>query len=256
MSESGEPVITITGITGYLGSRVLYTFLQRGGCKVRGTLRNKKKTQVLEEAFGDLWKNVELIEADLNDEASMMKACEGSDIVVHTASPFFMESPKDVQKDLIDPAVNGTLSVLKGCVQHKVKRCVFTASMVTVMMQTSENLKKVTENMTEDIFSDPKACDPYSLSKLKAEQAAWEYLEKLPEEDKFELVSIHPGLIMGPTFTKGAFFESGHIMGDIMMNKGMLPPMQFPFSDVRDIAKAHMEACFKDGVNKKRIFVA
>lgn len=104
--------------------------------KVRGTVRsktNEKRLQPLKDAFGELYEQLELIEADLNNEESMIAACEGSNYVIHTASPFFMDKPKDVKKDLLDPAINGTLCVMKGCHKFKVEKVVITSSTVAMI---------------------------------------------------------------------------------------------------------------------------
>ena len=65
-----KPVVTITGVTGYLGSYCCLLFLQDGGYRVRGTVRNKnnkEKIDPLKLAFGDLFNQLELVEADLLD---------------------------------------------------------------------------------------------------------------------------------------------------------------------------------------------
>lgn len=74
---------------------------------MRGTVRNKTradKIDPLKVAFGELFNELELVEADLNDEASMIAACEGCTYAVHTASPFWMKPPKNPD-DMINPAV-------------------------------------------------------------------------------------------------------------------------------------------------------
>ena len=98
--ESVKQLVTITGISGYLGAQVCKYFLEDGSFRVRGTVRsvsNSAKIDPLKEAFGDLFDKLELKEADLLDEASIMAACEGSNFIVHTASPFDM-AEKDESK--------------------------------------------------------------------------------------------------------------------------------------------------------------
>ena len=107
--------MTITGITGYLGGHVCLQFLQDGGFRVRGTVRDRTseaKVAPIREAFGDLFSQLELVEADLLDEQSLINACQGSTYVVHTASPFFMGND---ESQLIPPAVNGTTAIMKAC---------------------------------------------------------------------------------------------------------------------------------------------
>lgn len=125
----------------------------------------------MKDAFGELYNDLELIEADLNDEASMIAACEGANYVIHTASPFFMDKPKDAKKELFDPAINGTTCIMKGCHKFKVEKCVITSSTVAMMLSTDP--KKC--HYGPDSWSDPEACDDYFLSKLLAEKAAWDF---------------------------------------------------------------------------------
>jgi nucleoside-diphosphate-sugar epimerase len=135
--EGEKKMVMITGISGYIGSQTCYQFLKLGTMKVRGTVRstkNEARLQPLKDAFGDLYNELELVEADLNDEASMIAACEGCNYVIHTASPFFMDKPKDVKKDLLDPAINGTTCIMKGCAKFKVEKCVITSSTLAMIM--------------------------------------------------------------------------------------------------------------------------
>ena len=137
-SQSGStepksrPTVTITGISGFIGSRTTLMFLQDGGFKVRGTVRDKSneaKIAPLREAFGSLFKRLEIVEADLMNEESLMKAIQGSTYVVHLASPFTFSAE---EKDLVPPAVNGTTYVMKACQAAGVKRCVITSSVAAI----------------------------------------------------------------------------------------------------------------------------
>ena len=90
-SNATKPIVTITGVTGYIGSHVCLLFLQDGSYRVRGTVRDKAKQERMEpirKSFGDLYEELEVVEADLMDEESLAKAIEGSTFVVHVASPF------------------------------------------------------------------------------------------------------------------------------------------------------------------------
>ena len=134
MVESTKPVVTITGVSGYVGSQTCLLFLKSGKYQVRGTVRdknNEKKISPLRKAFGEYFEQLELVEADLLDEESMIKAIEGSTYVAHIASPFVMMKPKD-EDDLIKPAVNGTLAAMKACRASKVKRIVITSSVASI----------------------------------------------------------------------------------------------------------------------------
>ncbi len=236
--EHSKPKVVITGISGFLGAHVCSVFLQSGAFQVRGTVRDKNnaiKVQPLKDAFGDHFNNLELVEAELLNEESIDKAIEGCQFVVHTASPFPSANPKD-ENELIKPAVEGTLSVMRAANKHKVKRVVITSSIASMMMG---HLDKI---LTEEDWSILTECPAYEKSKTMAEKAAWEYLDTLPEHEKFELATINPSLILGPPLVPGDF-TSGEVIKKIMSGKFPgVPVIQFPFVDVRDVAIAHYKA--------------
>ena len=101
---------------------------------MRGTVRdtkNEKKLAPLKKAFGELYNDLELVEADLLKPESLESAIKGCDYLVHTASPFPLVNPRDEQL-VIRPAVEGTLSALKAAHQAKVKRVVVTSSVAAI----------------------------------------------------------------------------------------------------------------------------
>ena len=154
---------------------------------------------------------------------------------MHTASPFPIAAPKH-EDELIKPALEGTTAVLKACHQNKVKRLVITSSIAAIMVNDKEGV------YTVDDWSDLAKCQPYEKSKTVAERAAWDFQKKFKEEHDLEIVTINPGLVMGPNLNK-AQFSSGDIVKRVMMNDlpGM-PKVQMPSVDVRDVAKAHLNA--------------
>ena len=132
MVDADKPIVTLTGISGYIGGHTTLLFLKDGGFRVRGTVRDKSneaKLAPLREAFGDLYDQLEIVEADLLNEESLVTAIAGSTYVVHVASPFFMSKNEE---DLIPPAVNGTTYVMKACQAAGVKRCVITSSVAAI----------------------------------------------------------------------------------------------------------------------------
>ena len=93
---------------------------------------------------------------------------------------------------MIKPAVEGTLAVLRAAHKHKVKRVVVTSSGLTITVRKPENQKPV---YTEEDWSDVEICPPYDKSKLLAERAAWDFWRGLPEDERFELTVVIPGLV-------------------------------------------------------------
>jgi dihydroflavonol-4-reductase len=135
MVESSRKKVVITGITGFLGSHVCDYFLKDGTYDVRGTVRdktNEKKLAPIRKAFGENFNKLELVEADLLKPETLDAAIAGCDYVVHTASPFPIEKPKD-ENILIKPAVEGTMAAVRAAHKHKVKRVVITSSVAAIM---------------------------------------------------------------------------------------------------------------------------
>lgn len=211
MVDAGEkPLVTITGVTGFLGAQTALKFFEEGGFRVRGTVRaknNAAKIDPLKKTLGDFFDQIELVEADLLNKQSLIEAIAGSTYVAHTASPFVNGVSKEDKEVLIRPAVDGTLAVMEGCKAAGVKRVVVTSSLAAVMSAHPD--KKPADGVwNESHWSDPDRPDgvgPYVESKTLAERAAWKFVEDLPEGEKFELVTVNPCLIMGPAHQTEAF---------------------------------------------------
>ena len=175
-SSDEVPIVLVTGATGYVATHVIKQLLQEGRCRVRGSVRNSQN----ESKVGPLHKLVpnaahplELVEADLTDEEAWKGAVQGCTYVLHIASPFPSKQPKN-EDEIIRPAVEGTLNVLKACsaTDSTVKRVVLASSIAAVSAGMNGDPTKV---HTEEDWSPKEACWPYEKSKLQAEQAAWEY---------------------------------------------------------------------------------
>jgi nucleoside-diphosphate-sugar epimerase len=195
--QNDAELVLVTGASGYIATHIVQQLLQLG-YRVRGTVRsltNMQKTEPLRHLCPNSKHELELVEADLTDEASWLQAVKGCTLVLHTASPFPAERPKH-ENELIEPAVNGTLFVLRACVQEGslVKRVVLTSSVAAVAQEVFENGRTYSE---EDW---PRADEltPYPKSKVLAEQAAWRFLEERREKGLacFELSVINPGFVM------------------------------------------------------------
>ncbi|CAL8462009.1 g1540 [Coccomyxa elongata] len=231
--------VTVTGASGFIASELVKQLLEKG-YNVRGTVRSLKKQEkvahlkALNEALPG---NLTLHEADLLQEGSFDEVVRGSDYVFHTASPFFMGSDNP-QKDLVDPAVKGTTTVLRSVAKSKdtVKRVVLTSSVAAIMKMKKGPLKgKV---FTDEDWNDEATVNEgsYEYSKTQAEKAARE----LAEKEGFEIVTIHPSFVMGPVIFDRADATS------IVTMKGFVEHGQYSFfpwhCDVRDIARAHVLA--------------
>ncbi len=249
-------IILVTGGTGYIGSWVVKELLEKG-YTVRMTVRDKSRKEkyshfdtLAASASGKL----EIREADLLKEGSFDEAAKGCDAVIHVASPFTLRF-KNAQKELLDPALLGTRNVLKAATKSgTVKKVVLTSSVAAVFGDNIDMQEKGLEEFNEEQFntSSSPSHQPYSYSKVIAEQEAW----KLSREQKqWKLVVINPSFVLGPSLTELTDSESLNLMKDILKGKFYMgaPELYFGFADVRDVAHAHILALEKESAEGRHI---
>ena len=239
--ESSKPILLITGVNGYIASWTAYKAIETGKFKVRGTVRNKddeKKVQLLKDAFGDKFDELELVNVDFSKTEQVQAAVDGATYVFHMASPFPPASPKH-EDEVIKPAVECTEAIMKACVGSSVKRLVNTSSCVCILDCSKGDIEVDEEHWPEIT----KSTSPYYKSKILAEKAGWEFMENLSEEEKtFEFSTINPGLVIGPLLTKSTG-ASSTIVSNLLTGKfSSLPQVYMPLVDVRDVAEAHLKA--------------
>lgn len=236
----------MTGATGYVASWIVHDFLMQGN-DVRITVRDQSKVDKYQHLL-DIEKVSEgtltVYEADLLKEGSFDDAIAGAEIVLHTASPFTTGDKGDTQKLLIDPAVNGTKNVLNSVNKaSSVTRVVLTSSVAAMYGDNIDLKNKGLSKLDESAWNTTSTLKngAYSLSKTMAEKAAWAMAEN---QKRWDLVTIHPGFVMGPSLTKRK--DSTSINTLIRLTSGEFksgaPDLQFVFSDVRDIAAGHLKA--------------
>ena len=195
MAEADAPLVLVTGASGYIATHIIKQLQTQGKCRVRGTVRSLKNEDKVKELKGlvpDYTHPLELVEAELNDEECWKAAVQGCTFVYHVASPFPLGNPRD-ENELIVPAVNGTVNVLKACVEAgTVKRVVVTSSCIVVTHHDDSHV------LTEKDWTPEENTSAYTKSKIRAERAAWEFVEKLEDEKKFELAVVNPSAVVGP----------------------------------------------------------
>ncbi len=236
MPVTNSPVL-VTGVTGFIGAEVAKRLLEEG-YPVRGTTRDpdRARQEGHVSSLPGAKDRLELIGADLLDTASIEKAMIGCDYVMHVASPYVL-NVKDVNQDLIEPAVNGTTSVLEAASKSAgVKRVILTSSLVAMMGEGDD--KPITEE-DWNVQASPTN-NPYAYSKVRAERAAWQFVEE--EKPPFDLVVINPSIVIGPTLIPQA--NQSHEWF-VSYSNGSAPAViahDFPGVDVRDVALAHVRA--------------
>eukprot|EP01125_Pyxidicula_operculata_P019135 TRINITY_DN6916_c0_g1_i3.p1 TRINITY_DN6916_c0_g1~~TRINITY_DN6916_c0_g1_i3.p1 ORF type:complete len:360 (-),score=33.25 TRINITY_DN6916_c0_g1_i3:103-1182(-) len=239
--------VCVTGATGFVAGHIIELLLSKG-YKVHGTVRSKdeKKIAHLIEIQKKTGGELVLFESDLMDDCSFAKPIRGCDAVIHCASPYVV-NVVDPEKELVKPAVFGTLNVLRSCVHTlSVKRVIVTSSVAAI----TDSPKGV---LTEDIWNTKSSINrnPYFYSKVQAEQAAWNFVKKV--KPQFEMVVINPYLVMGPSHTP-ILGESPKILADLI--KGIYPvimSLSFGLVDVRDVAKAHVLALEKPNASGRYV---
>lgn len=244
MSGEGK-VVCVTGGSGYIASWLVKLLLHRG-YTVKATVRDPndpKRTEHLLNLDGAK-ERLHLFKANLVEEGSFDPVVDGCESVFHVASPVLLGTNIDPQADLIEPAVKGTLNVLKSCAKFpSVKRVILTSSMASVAFSGKPLTPDVV--VDETWFSDSAFCVSnklwYMASKTLAEEAAW----KFAKEKGIDMVTINPGFVIGPllqpTLNSSAELFLDHISGGAQ-GAPRLPTEIYRFVDVRDVAYAHIQA--------------
>ncbi len=245
--DKSKPVL-VTGATGFVAGWLVKKFLEEG-ITVHAAVRNpdkKEKVQHLDEIASKTSGSITYFKSDLLEPGSYAEAMEGCELVFHTASPFTNDF-KDAQKELIDPAVNGTKNVLEQANKtDSVKRVVVTSSCAAIYGDAADCAQYPNNEITEEYWNTSSTIthNPYSLSKTLAEKEAWKIAG---EQSRWDLVTINPSFVLGPflnpKYTTSESFNIMKQMGDGTFKSGC-PKMGVGVVDVRDLAVAHYQAGF------------
>ena len=249
--DRSKPVC-VTGSSGYIASWIV-RFLLEDGFTVHATVRdvsNEKSVAHLKKAAQGTKGTLKLFAADLLQVSSFKPAIEGCELVIHTASPFIISGFKDAHEALVKPAVEGTANVLNSCNEvSSVKRVVLTSSVASVFGDNIEIQTTKDGIFDEQDWNNTSSENhqPYSYSKVAAERKAWEIHDQQPNSShRWDLVTINPALVLGPSLTKQTQSTSISVMQDLGSGKQMtgVPDLEFGLVDVRDVARAHISAGF------------
>ena len=246
-NDDGPPTVLVTGASGYIATHIIQQLLTQGRFRVRGTVRslaNESKIQPLQRLVPDAKYPLTLVEADLEQADGWAEAVKGCPYVLHVASPFPSKIPRD-ENTVIQPAVNGTLNVLRACAEAGcVRRVVLTSSIAAVSsgMNGNGNPEQV---YSEKDWSAEESCPPYEKSKLRAEKAAWNFVNGLEESKRFEFAVVNPGAVIGPLLTTTGGDTSIQSIMQLFTKSTGIPHVNWPTVDVRDVAAAHIAAMEK-----------
>ncbi len=235
---SAKGLVLVTGASGYIAGYCIGELLDHG-YPVRATVRSLAAADrvahlraLAEQTSGTL----DIVEADLEADRGWPEAVAGCTYVLHVASPVPPAAPKH-EDELIRPAVDGTLRVLRACATSgTVRRVVLTSSVVAVIHGPGEDSDRV---RTEEDWSDPDLCPAYAKSKTLAERAAWDFVAALPEDRRFELVAINPGYVLGPLQHPEVGLSVEGLRKLLAREVPGSPRIGFAIVDVRDVATLH-----------------
>lgn len=238
--------VLVTGGSGFLGSWCVNVLLSRG-YHVRTTVRTAAKAQFLNAIPGAAERLAVYDGVDLLSEGAFEEAMAGCDAVLHTASPFFFAG--GTEESLVVPAVNGTRNVLNSCRKLGVKRVVLTASTACVYVdygtRPDNHIYSDQDWSIESLLIQNQ--NWYALSKMKAEQLAWE-MSREPG-CPYKLAVINPCLIFGPQLPGQPHLNTSSSAVVSYIDGGMkeLANACRAIVDVRDVADAHVNALERDG---------
>ena len=251
--------VLLTGASGYIGKHITLQLLNQG-YKVRASVRSLSKSTEVKNAVkthlldsSDLDSRLTFVELDLDKDSGWDAALKGIDVLMHTASPFPIASPKD-ENDLIRPAVDGTLRALKAAKSAGVNRVILTSSNAAVYgCDLPAGKSEYDETMWTDV-NHPIGRVAYTKSKTLAEKAAWDFVSS--QAPQIELTTINPVLVLGAPLDNN-FGSSISVVERIMKGKDpMLPDLRFSIVDVRDVAQMHVQAIKNDATKGERILAA
>jgi dihydroflavonol-4-reductase len=235
--------VLVTGGNGFVAGHVIQELLTNDYA-VRATVRSPKAT---------LPGQVETVRADLGADEGWAEAVAGCDYVLHVASPLPVTVPDD-ENDLIRPAVDGTLRVLRAAAASgTVKRVVLTSSIAAIGGGHDRHDPTV---RTEADWARVDTCPPYPKSKTLAERAAWDFVANLPASQRFELVVVNPGWVLGPLGSTSVRTSVEVVRRLLARGVPGSPRVAMAIVDVRDLAAGHRLALESSSAAGNRYILA
>ena len=246
--------VFVSGGSGYIALHCIARLISKG-FKVKTSLRSMDRQSEIVQSVSkvvDCSDKIEFCELDLTKDKGWDDAIKGCEYVLHIASPLMLGFPKNPD-DIILPAVNGLKRCIKSAVKNRVKRFVMTSSFAAI---GSGSKSKISFNDNDWTDLSNQDLNPYNISKTKAEMALWDYIKNLNENEKIEVCTINPTVVIGPSL-------SNDVGGSNLAIRKLLDG-SMPFSakfgidlvDVRDVADMHIEAMLNDDAKGKRFLLS
>ncbi|OOG00207.1 hypothetical protein ASPCADRAFT_504090 [Aspergillus carbonarius ITEM 5010] len=267
-----DQVILITGASGFLASHIVHYFLV-SGYHVRGTVRSTATAEKVRQTFPQYAAQLSLvIFEDVAQPGAFDRAVQGVQGVIHTAAPFQVFGVENNERDLLTPAIQGTLNILQSIHEFapQVQRVVLTSS-IAAMMDGSKGKRaghvysELDWNPTPyEVAAAPGAPAGlgYSTAKALAERAAWDFIRD--HHPSFTISTILPPMIYGPNINATAdlaklntsSMDIYRLISPQSKSSDPVPANLFwSFVDVRDVAQAHLSAYERSNAGNERFFI-
>ncbi|SNY46823.1 SDR family oxidoreductase [Paractinoplanes atraurantiacus] len=224
--------VLVTGGSGYIGGWCVLA-LRDAGYAVRTTVRDLAREPRIHATLGA---DVQVVRADLHSDEGWPEAVAGCDFVLHVASPTLTQVPRD-DDEMVRPAVDGTLRVLRASHEAGVRRVVLTSAIGAIAYGHPPRDTPFTEQDWTNIGA---GVAPYQKSKTLAERAAWDFVAT--EGHGLELATVNPTAVLGPVLGPGYSPSLNSIAAMLDGSAPALLKFATGYVDVRDVAGLHLLA--------------
>ncbi|MDI1253757.1 aldehyde reductase [Thermomonas sp.] len=242
--------VLVTGGSGFIGGHAIAQLLAQGHvvhASVRGLQRESAVRAMLSAAGINAGERLRFFAADLTADAGWTDAVGGCDFVLHVASPFPSGIPRH-EDDIIVPAREGGLRVLRAARDAGVRRVVLTSSFAAVGYGHGEQQAAFDETTWTNLAGNDVSA--YAKSKTLAERAAWDFIER--EGGTLELAVVNPVGVFGPVM--GPDYATSILLVQKLMDGALpgSPNLCFGVVDVRDVVDLHLRAMVDPAANGER----
>jgi len=242
--------VLVTGGSGFIGAHAILQLLAAGH-RVRATLRNLQRQaevlRMMRQGGVASTDDLAFFAADLTQDAGWAAAAAGCDYILHVASPLPAYVPRD-ENELIVPARDGTLRVLRAARDAGVRRVVLTSSFAAIGY--GHPPRSLPFDETDWTNLDGADVQPYPKSKTLAERAAWEFLAR--EGGALELATVNPVAVLGPVLGTDFSASIAVVQALLQGRAPAAPKIYFGLVDVRDVADLHLRAMTDPAANGER----
>ena len=221
---STEMKVLVTGASGHIGGHVVDHLLNMNH-SVRALVRKSSDLRGVRAS------EIEIVHGDIKDKSAVRKAAEGCDAVIHLAAVY--KTIAKTPEEIVEPAVTGARNVLEVAVELGIKRVIYTSSVASIGFSYKPDEMRTAADWNED------AQNPYYVAKTQSERQA----QKLAAESGVELIVLCPAIVLGPGDYR--ITPSNGLIMDLLNGRGQTYVGGMNIVDVRDVARAHVEALTK-----------